>query len=1788
MAAQELLDQLDAKWYSKLNPRWMDLLGDYVGNELFLIDGDAICQQALNDPLLALGKSQDCSFQLLHAVWNVEKLVSEFVSRRCNFEIVFFEGNEHLTLYGGADTGRFVVSSRRLARTILKIHLQRLGVVVTSFESPEDKSWALFTDSKQPMCLLCNDGSQFATVDRDDVTTNAVLLQRHFIFTMMSNGVAVVSLEATDFRGSKILSFVYEQNPLLKEQKKLVKLVIKCRENALEFLPEPQPQDPVASSTTLPTQSIETWAQAATDEYFQSNAQDTTNDALFAVFLLHLIVLPYVSISERSQKPVTFHPRLESKLRAHVMPKLLDALNEGLMKHGAERRPDIDGRVFVNLLVAFTNDPTPAEDLSVLLGPGPADGAKSLAVSFHQHVESGRLSFSPVALSRALSRWRYDEVDVSLPPSGEVPLRLLPFHNDVFDECLKPIHLASEVTPDTDTSSSSSSSESSAEEWELDDISVSQEPGCFTNTTTFADDQRWHNTRKITFKETRLVLYGEKRDDDRPLSKEDLKYLKRRKERNYQTFMRDIHRHATTLTGARGAPLQRVVIPIAKRLIKDLPTKKEAPSQRCSSLQSSPVNPKPRKESKAQQVKLTSAEKLRQKIQEAKAVKTMSESEVWWKQQLAQMGSLPLEQKAELLGRIRGNARRMEDLWLRTETLLYQVHLDVSRWIRDSESDEPRVQAQYCVSILRAVSEIHKIGVASDEAEAFLRSLFETIGIPDLEILEPSSARSTETTKRVLTFQPVRFAHHLHSNPPLYPFLELPSHFIDFQLEHYGVYMDRSMDGQYDSRVSFIPDAWQRNVLDRLDKRESVLVVAPTSAGKTFISYYAMEQVLRESDDGVLVYVAPTKPLVNQIVSEISARFEKAVKSGTVWAAHTRDWRVHEPHKCQILVTVPEMLAIMLLSPVLAATWVPRLRWIVLDEIHSIGQQEGGAVWEQLLLFAPCPIIGLSATIGNPEEFSQWLESVQEQHGFKYALIQHKHRYSHLRKFAYTMSQEPIEFKDLSSEPQPAVRPIHIHPMSVLLSGTRVLPEDLALESRDCLTLFQAMLKVADQSYEKQEQLAELEPRKFFTRSQGRLLSQRDVLDYEARLKSLLVDWSKEPGAYDRILRPIGETLSRGQEECEARPDRKEIYMNLIHVVHDLQWRGNLPAILFNFDRHDCEAMARRLLKELKSAEKEWKESSTQYQNKLAKWKDWVAASKQKKKVSGRAKKTKSQEDEILMEANSWEQTFDPDDPLPEFSFAGQWTSYSKSELKEDIDDLKRAGVQPWAMDALKVGIAVHHAGMNRKYRTLIESLFRIGFVRVVIATGTLALGINMPVKTSVFVGDSVYLTALTYRQCAGRAGRRGMDLLGNVVFYGIPMERIHRIMTSKVPPLAGNMPLTTTLSLRLCNLLHGSQQAPSAVNAINSSLRLPQLSLASNIMRDEVLHHLRFSIDYLRRTNLLSARGEPLIMFPLVAHLYHTEPSNLALVALLQGGVLHRICASIDHNPMDTKRSLVAIISRLFARRLLPRLYSGEGALERLRPPNCPSRIILPPLSHDAYRTLSEHNDLILETFRGYANSYATQYLSQTPDNTLPLSKESLALTADQNAPFMLYLRRKAVKVDATSSFVANSGVTDSSLRTVTDLARTTRSGLHLDKNAIPGFDDLLALDGRVVNGYILDYFTHGQVKVLTEANGIRQSDIWSALQAFLSALATLQTGLEHYMKAAAAGPNLESESSDEGGDPGDEGRDANEGDTLEPGATSIFPVKPAGITDGDWKLYRAVVLTKREFEEKFKTTWT
>ena len=54
------------------------------------------------------------------------------------------------------------------------------------------------------------------------------------------------------------------------------------------------------------------------------------------------------------------------------------------------------------------------------------------------------------------------------------------------------------------------------------------------------------------------------------------------------------------------------------------------------------------------------------------------------------------------------------------------------------------------------------------------------------------------------------------------------------------------------------------------------------------------------------------------------------------------------------------------------------------------------------------------------------------------------------------------------------------------------------------------------------------------------------------------------------------------------------------------------------------------------------------------------------------------------------------------------------------------------------------------------------------------------------------------YFQMSGRAGRRGFDPMGNVIFFGIPYHKVQRLMTANIPKLVGNFPITVSLVLRL------------------------------------------------------------------------------------------------------------------------------------------------------------------------------------------------------------------------------------------------------------------------------------------------------------------------------------------------------------------------------------------------------
>jgi hypothetical protein len=122
-------------------------------------------------------------------------------------------------------------------------------------------------------------------------------------------------------------------------------------------------------------------------------------------------------------------------------------------------------------------------------------------------------------------------------------------------------------------------------------------------------------------------------------------------------------------------------------------------------------------------------------------------------------------------------------------------------------------------------------------------------------------------------------------------------------------------------------------------------------------------------------------------------------------------------------------------------SWANRVKSIIFDEVHCIGQAEDGVIWEHLLLMAPCPIIALSATVGNPLEFRDWLEGAQKAKGLELEMIVHSSRYSDLRKFAY-FTPKTYQFNGLQARPRLPIpgldtgeagsRFVFIHPVAAL------------------------------------------------------------------------------------------------------------------------------------------------------------------------------------------------------------------------------------------------------------------------------------------------------------------------------------------------------------------------------------------------------------------------------------------------------------------------------------------------------------------------------------------------------------------------------------------------------------------------------------------------------------------------------------------------------------------------------------------------------------------------------------
>lgn len=999
-----------------------------------------------------------------------------------------------------------------------------------------------------------------------------------------------------------------------------------------------------------------------------------------------------------------------------------------------------------------------------------------------------------------------------------------------------------------------------------------------------------------------------------------------------------------------------------------------------------------------------------------------------------------------------------------------------------------------------------------------------------------------------------------------------------FQLQYMGPYLIREERKDPDPRVQdFIPDTWQRELLDVVDNYESAVIVAPTSSGKTYASYYCMEKVLKESDEGVIVYVAPTKALVNQVAATIEHRYNKVLPAGqALCGIFTREYR-HDALNCQVLVTVPACLEILLLAPH-RQSWVKRIRYVIFDEVHCLGGEIGAEIWEHLLVMIRCPFLALSATISNPQHLTEWLQSVkrywqkedstmekstvskrnagahssfhkghwQIKQSYKVRLVLYGERYNDLEKYLCSVRQDDVCFD-------------HFHPCAALTTEhieKYGFPSDLAFSPRESIQLYDTMLE----AWKSWPQAQNLCPDNYIHFKDKVVIKKFDARKYEESLKAELTNWIKngEEEKAKIVLRKLCPDL-------HEQPGRMLKFFPCL--VEKLRKMDKLPALFFLFRLDDVECCAKKSQEFLEEKQKEKRPPEADKEalvmaSKLRKVKkslekqktifrsgvtedtaekvftflkdkqenEWTPeANKEAQVMSSKLRKVKKSlekqtitdeksqkpsrrlDQHILHEAeyNCLVKSLEKNLEIPQDCTYADQKAIDNETLQKVFARVRFERKGSTLKELAQRGIGYHHSSMSAKEKQLVEILFRRGFIRVVTATGTLALGVNMPCKSVVFAQNSVYLDALNYRQMSGRAGRRGQDVLGDVYFFNIPLHKIGKLIKSKVPELRGQFPLNITLILRLMLLASRADDVEDGKAKALSVLKHSLLSYKQPRTADVLKLYFLFSLQLLVKEGYIDREGNPTGFAGLVTHLHYHEPANLVFVSFLVKGLFHNLCQPTQkgshHFSEDVMEKLVLVLANLFGRHYLPAKFQDANIKF------CQSKVFLDELPDDFSAALHEYNAQVTKDFACFLQ-IVSRLADMKQEHELPLSKIKFTGTECKDSPLVSHLMNCMEGRVAVSPFVCLSGNFDDDLLRpgVSNNATLQTIGIN-HKRAPVLWPQKYDSQGRkmTLNAYALDFYKHGSLIGLVQDNRIHEGAAYRILKDFYLTIKAISVSL-------------------------------------------------------------------------------
>ena len=623
-------------------------------------------------------------------------------------------------------------------------------------------------------------------------------------------------------------------------------------------------------------------------------------------------------------------------------------------------------------------------------------------------------------------------------------------------------------------------------------------------------------------------------------------------------------------------------------------------------------------------------------------------------------------------------------------------------------------------------------------------------------------------------------------------------------------------------------DPWQKHVFELMDHRKNVIVIAPTSSGKTALSTYCSLIVNKA------LFVVPSAELARQVCGMIRNLVIDNKLKKHISLLTEKDTYHDQPDQFDIMIGTPGALEMYFVENNIQPDI---FQYIVFDEIHQLNQDVVGAElerWIKLLTYqSKSKFLALSACVGNADVLHRWWKQFVDD----IELVVCNRRFLQQQKFLWSDGKAQLD----------KIHPLTVCSLTFLQEDgfihDGVVRSDVAFTPDDLYHLYGKIKSHAlfDPA---------LHPATFFPSIR---VSLEHCKEWEWKIKSMLQSLSRSDPAF---VQSILDGYAQGLDETIAESTVEDLY----RLLKELQGRSFLPAILFRLQPGICQDKFTKLVMYLKEEESrvypyyyddlkyvqefhdslvdEEKELDNipipenagnaliyiedrkkkmraaklaEYQKKVIDhFKSRILYNKNMMETSGESvilqKQIKYYEKQINRVRRQQEVvSINIYKPHPDFTFLDEHVStehiidyrrqlmdYMREEKKSQIavekmnhtyedngkekDEMRKETYVSYDhpfMIGMERGVILYLNRLPTPFQRVAQSLIAstMKLAPVTFSDQSLAFGINYPIRSVILTGG--YIHPIVAHQMIGRAGRRGVDPKGYTIYYGVDWRTI-------------------------------------------------------------------------------------------------------------------------------------------------------------------------------------------------------------------------------------------------------------------------------------------------------------------------------------------------------------------------------------------------------------------------------